>query len=81
MSEFAQFKDLPVELLPLVVLHVVRPSHLAALCLVNKTFYTFAVPLLYERVFIYAWHKEGKSKACCPVSSRICPTGGAQATG
>lgn len=64
MSDFAQFQDLPVELLPLVVLHVVRPSHLAALCLVNKTFYTFAVPLLYERVFIYAWHKEGKYKAC-----------------
>ncbi|KAH9903262.1 hypothetical protein C8Q73DRAFT_742398 [Cubamyces lactineus] len=63
MSELAHLNDLPVELLPLVISHIVRPSHLAALCLVNKTFYTFAIPLLYERVFIYAWHKEGKAKA------------------
>ncbi|KAI9060041.1 hypothetical protein FKP32DRAFT_1613869 [Trametes sanguinea] len=62
MAQLARFQDLPVELLPLVLQHVVRPSHLAALCLVNKSFYTFAVPLLYERVFIYAWHKEGKTK-------------------
>ncbi|OSD01016.1 hypothetical protein PYCCODRAFT_1370033 [Trametes coccinea BRFM310] len=62
MARLACFQDLPVELLPLVLQHVVRPSHLAALCLVNKSFYTFAVPLLYERVFIYAWHKEGKAK-------------------
>ena len=64
MGEVAHFNDLPVELLPLVVSHIVRPSSLATLCLVNKTFYTVAVPLLYERVFIYAWHKEGKAKAC-----------------
>ncbi|KAI0366515.1 hypothetical protein BV20DRAFT_640211 [Pilatotrama ljubarskyi] len=62
MSSLAQFSDLPVELLPLVVQHIVRPSHLATLCLVNKTFYTFAVPQLYERVFMHAWHKEGKAK-------------------
>ncbi|KAI0324544.1 hypothetical protein GY45DRAFT_1349369 [Cubamyces sp. BRFM 1775] len=62
MGELARFSDLPVELLPLVVSHIVRPSHLATLCLVNKTFYTFATPILYERVFIYAWHKEGKAK-------------------
>ncbi|KAI0634610.1 hypothetical protein C8Q77DRAFT_1217663 [Trametes polyzona] len=62
MAHPAVFSDLPVELLPLVVQHIVRPSHLAALCLVSKTFYNFAVPLLYERVFIYAWHKEGKAK-------------------
>ncbi|KAM5546113.1 hypothetical protein V8D89_000239 [Ganoderma adspersum] len=60
--ELAQFIDLPVELLPIVVQHIVRPSHLAAVCLVNQSFYTFAVPLLYERIFIYAWHKEGKAK-------------------
>ncbi len=62
--DVARFNDLPVELLPLIVQHVVKPSQLAALCLVNKSFYTFAVLLLYERVFIYAWHKEGKAKAC-----------------
>ncbi|KAI0708567.1 hypothetical protein C8Q76DRAFT_626883 [Earliella scabrosa] len=58
----AQFQDLPVELLPIIVQYVVKPSHLANLCLVNQSFYTFAIPLLYERVFIYAWHKEGKAK-------------------
>ncbi|TFY69372.1 hypothetical protein EVJ58_g448 [Rhodofomes roseus] len=41
---------------------LVRPSHFAALCLVNNAFYTFAIPCLYERAFIYAWHKEGKAK-------------------
>ncbi|KAI0767578.1 hypothetical protein C8Q74DRAFT_1281089 [Fomes fomentarius] len=60
--DVAQFNDLPVELLPLIVQHVVKPSHLVALCLVNKSFYTFVVLLLYERIFIYAWHKEGKAK-------------------
>ena len=62
MSGLAQFNDLPLELLPMVVQHLIRPSHLAALCLVNQLFYTFTVPLLYERVFIYAWHREGKAK-------------------
>lgn len=64
VEELAQFTDLPVELLPIVVQHIVRPSHLAAVCLVNQSFYTFASPLLYERIFIYAWHKEGKAKVC-----------------
>ena len=58
----AQFNDLPLELLPLVLHHLVKPSHLSAVCLVNHSFYTFAVPLLYERVFIYSWHKEGKTR-------------------
>ncbi|KAI0752600.1 hypothetical protein C8Q80DRAFT_1217127 [Daedaleopsis nitida] len=62
VASLAQFLDLPVELLPDIVQHVVKPSHLAALCLVNQSFHTFAVPHLYERVFIYAWHKEGKAK-------------------
>ena len=62
VHDYAQFNDLPLELLPVVVQHLLRPSHLATACLVNKAFYTFAVPLLYERVFISAWHKEGKAK-------------------
>ena len=64
VEELAQFTDLPVELLPIVVQHIVRPSHLAAVCLVNQSFHTFTAPLLYERIFIYAWHKEGKAKVC-----------------
>lgn len=57
-----EFPDLPLELLPIILQHVVRPSHLAALSLVNKSFHGFVVPQLYERAFIYAWHKEGKVK-------------------
>ncbi|KAI0943506.1 hypothetical protein AcW1_002655 [Taiwanofungus camphoratus] len=57
-----EFPDLPLELLPIILRHVVCPSHLAALSLVNKSFHGFVVPQLYERAFIYAWHKEGKVK-------------------
>ncbi|KAH7928874.1 hypothetical protein BV22DRAFT_1146203 [Leucogyrophana mollusca] len=59
-----QFLDLPLELLPLVFSHVVRPQHLAVLCLVNRSFHTFALPRLYQRVFIYAWHKKLKYIGC-----------------
>ncbi len=62
LQRYAQFADLPLELLPAIIQHVVKPSHLAAVCLVDHRFYEFAIPLLYERVFIYAWHKEGKAK-------------------
>ncbi|KAI0719750.1 hypothetical protein C8T65DRAFT_33830 [Cerioporus squamosus] len=61
-SKYAQFEDKPLELLPVIIQHVVKPSHLAAICLVDHRFYEFTIPLLYERVFIYAWHKEGKAK-------------------
>ncbi|RPD61821.1 hypothetical protein L226DRAFT_552408 [Lentinus tigrinus ALCF2SS1-7] len=62
LQRYAQFEDLPLELLPVIIQHVVKPSHLAAICLVDHRFYQFTVPLLYERVFIYAWHREGKAK-------------------
>ena len=56
------FLDLPVELLPLILQYIIRPSHIAALCLVNRYFHAFAIPQLYERAFIYAWHTDGKTK-------------------
>ncbi|KZT08057.1 uncharacterized protein LAESUDRAFT_724042 [Laetiporus sulphureus 93-53] len=58
----ANFLDLPSELLPVILRFLIRPSHIAVICLVNKSFYTFSVPYLYERVYIYAWHKEGKGR-------------------
>ena len=58
------FQDLPLEILPEIFNHIVKPQHLASLCLVNNSFRTFAVRRLYERVFIYSWHKEGKTKVC-----------------
>ncbi|KII93204.1 hypothetical protein PLICRDRAFT_151711 [Plicaturopsis crispa FD-325 SS-3] len=61
-SDLTQFLDLPVELLPLIFRHILKSQHLASTCLVNKSFHTFATPLLYERAYIFAWHKNGKSK-------------------
>ena len=60
------FLDLPLEILPEIFSHIVKPQHLAYLCLVNNSFRTFAVSKLYERVSIYSWHKEGKSKVYIP---------------
>jgi hypothetical protein len=56
------FLDLPVEILPEIVCHIVKPQFLAALCLVNKTFNDFASEKLYERIYIYSWHRESKVK-------------------
>jgi hypothetical protein len=58
------FLDLPLEILPEIFGHIVKPEHFATLCLVNNSFRTFAVCKLYERVSIYSWHKDGKTKAC-----------------
>lgn len=58
----AYFLELPLELLPVVFDFVLRPQHISKLCLVNKTFNKFATPLLYRRVFIFAWYKEAKTK-------------------
>ena len=54
--------DLPPELIPHILSHLQKPSHLAQACLVNRTFHLETIPLLYERVAIYAWHKDGKKK-------------------
>jgi len=56
------FLKLPPELLPVIFDFVLRPQHIYRLCLVNKTFNRFATPLLYRRVFIFAWHREAKTK-------------------
>ncbi|TFK31402.1 hypothetical protein BDQ12DRAFT_694220 [Crucibulum laeve] len=57
-----QFIDLPLELLPAILVYLPKPHHLASTSLVNKTFYAFSTPLLYSRASIYAWHKESKYK-------------------
>lgn len=58
------FNDLPVELLPVILTFIVKPGHLVHVCLVNRTFDTFARELLYRKVFIYSWHKNVKTKVC-----------------
>ncbi|KAF9531062.1 hypothetical protein CPB83DRAFT_849257 [Crepidotus variabilis] len=57
-----KFLDLPVDVLPVILHFVVKSSHLASACLVNKEFSTFATPLLYDSVCIYSWHIDGKKK-------------------
>ena len=58
-----EFPDLPVDLLPLILQHIVRPQHLAWVCLVNKDFHSFAIVYLYGRIAIYPWFKGGKIRA------------------
>ncbi|KAF8152989.1 hypothetical protein B0H34DRAFT_87411 [Crassisporium funariophilum] len=57
-----QLMDLPMDILPEVIDHIIKPQHLASICLVSNAFRAFATNRLYERVSIYAWHKEGKVK-------------------
>lgn len=61
------FEDLPPEIIPIVVENVTKPQHLAAICLVSRAFHAFTVPVLYKRIFIYPWQREGKLKVsfCC----------------
>lgn len=65
----AQFLDLPVDLLPLILSHIFRPHQIALACLVNNDFRHFATPQLYDRVTIYSWQKEAKTKVIIPVSN------------
>ncbi|CAK5282490.1 unnamed protein product [Mycena citricolor] len=56
------FTDLPLDILPHILIHLVRPQHLANACLVNRSFYAFGIPFLYHRATIYSWHKAWKDK-------------------
>lgn len=56
------FLGLPIEILPEIVDHIVKPQHLARVCLVNKAFNIFASEKLYARIYIYSWHRESKIK-------------------
>ncbi|KZT34733.1 hypothetical protein SISSUDRAFT_1072038 [Sistotremastrum suecicum HHB10207 ss-3] len=58
----ARLLDLPVEVLPLILTHILKSHHLTLICLVSHTFLYYARPLLYKRIFIYAWHRQGKTK-------------------
>ncbi|KAA1474576.1 hypothetical protein DENSPDRAFT_841180 [Dentipellis sp. KUC8613] len=59
----AKFTDLPLELLPRIIQHIIKPSNLAVVCLVNRSFHTFAVPLLYERIAtISPWYRDANNR-------------------
>jgi hypothetical protein len=57
-----EFVHLPLELLTQILSHFVKAQHLAHACRVNKAFYEFGIPRLYERASIYSWHKHAKMK-------------------
>jgi hypothetical protein len=59
-----QMLDLPIELLPVILQHIFNPHFLAAACLVNRTFNTFAIPKLYQYIAIFPWHRQSKAKVC-----------------
>ena len=59
-----QFRDLPLELLPLIVANLSEQVHIASFCLVNTVFYSFAIPTLYERIVIYGWQQSSKLRVC-----------------
>ena len=55
--------ELPTELLNQIFSYIVRPSHLIPLCLVSKTFSTFATRLLYEKLVLkYDYDDPGWTK-------------------
>ena len=68
-----EFNDLPIEIIPVITRQLLRPHHLATASLVNRSFYTYTIPLLYERASIFAWHRESKVKASRLVA--YCTTG------
>ena len=66
-----QFLDLPLELLPIILSHLLKPHHLATSSLVSKSFHTYATPKLYKRASIFSWHRQGKAKVTNAFSSNI----------
>ena len=58
----APFSDLPVDLLPAILEQILKASHLAQICLVNKVFYDFTAPQLYSRIIIRHWYHDVKTK-------------------
>jgi hypothetical protein len=57
------FADLPQEFIPLVAEQITKPAHLARIVRVSRAFRDFTAPLLYERIYIYPWLREGKTRA------------------
>ena len=58
-----QFRDLPVELLSPILSYVLKPNHLSNVCRVSRDFYDAAIPKLYLKVTVFAWHKDVKTRA------------------
>lgn len=70
----AHFTDLPLDILPLILQHLLRSNYLATTRLVNRSFDTFAAPRLFEQILIYAWHKDAKKKVSYSVLVHVFAT-------
>ncbi|KAF8607315.1 hypothetical protein BDV93DRAFT_468045 [Ceratobasidium sp. AG-I] len=53
----------PPELFHEVFKHIKRKACLAQCCLINKSCRSYAVPRLYEWIYVYTWHKNAKKIA------------------
>ncbi len=62
-SDLWEFVRTWIDLVLEILKFISNPSHLASTCLVKHIFHIFAAPLLYERVAIYSWMKDGKKRA------------------
>lgn len=58
----AQFADLPIEVLPIILQNIPRIQDLSACSLVSKAFHELGVPVLYRWVYIHSWRRDGKEK-------------------
>jgi hypothetical protein len=55
---------LPIELIPLILGQLPSPQDLSVTCRINRVFWRLSVPLLYEKVYIQAWHRQSKRRVC-----------------
>lgn len=62
VTVMAQFNDLPIDVLPIILQNLMKPVHLASSRLVNRSFNQFAVSQLFEHIFVFAWHKQAKTR-------------------
>ncbi len=76
--------DLSIDLIPEILKFVNNASYLATACTVNRIFHKNASSLLYKKIAIYSWMKDGKKRvvtlfstlSCCPnLASYVCSLG------
>ncbi|KAG8703946.1 hypothetical protein FRC09_003855 [Ceratobasidium sp. 395] len=53
---------IPSELFHEIFKHVEPRAELTQCCLISKTCYLYATPLLYEWIYVYTWHTDAKKR-------------------
>ncbi|KAL1745977.1 hypothetical protein HDZ31DRAFT_35190 [Schizophyllum fasciatum] len=54
--------DIPAELCEEIFSHLIKAAHLASVARVCKVFHDYAMPILYEQIYIYHWHGDSKAR-------------------